>query len=186
MEEYKTFNFIYKFSLLGDFKYRNEYSKIISELSKTGYQYPASIKNKIKSESAKYHFLSSLAFISVIGVTFFTKKVSILNKITLAGIISYFVFYILENKKNKEIVNELGMDDSLIGHECRILIKHFLPNHSKILIINELVDEFKFKRDKIKINEIKIKQNLKEVISKEIIDEANFLKELSERKNKEI
>lgn len=128
------------------------------------------------------HLLNSLAFVSIIGITFFTKKVSLMNKLTIAGCISYLVFLYLENMKNRDVVDEIALDDSLIGQECRILIKFYLPNHSKILIFDELIDEFKSKKDRIKLNEVKVKENIKEIINQELADEQKFLDELSQLK----
>lgn len=53
MEDYKTFNFIYKISFLGDLKYRHYYSKILDELNKTGYNFPITVKNRIKKIQQK-------------------------------------------------------------------------------------------------------------------------------------
>ena len=175
MENFSSFNTFKNNFILAKYYYYKQYKRVIMELKNTG------IPIEYEGLETKALKFKTLAFFSLIGPIIFMYKIKyfgLINKTIISLLVSGMLTYYFSNLKNKEIVEDLIKADNQIGHEARILIKYFIPDHSQLNLINLRLEEF---RDLVRKGETKKnenKNNMQRLISEEEKKDEEFKKKL--------
>lgn len=178
MEEYSNFDNYRKKIFFFNFTNFKAYQKIVEELDKTGLK--LGCENN-QSFILKYKGLAIINVALPIVILYKSKYFGLINKTIFSIIITSILSYGTNKLKNKELVENLINSDSQIGHESRILVKYFIPDHSQINIINYKLDEF---RELVKEGNLKKKDNInnyEEIIKEEEKKDAEFKKKLQSK-----
>lgn len=177
----KSFSFYYNNPFANRIKVFKVKMKLLNELNKTGLVYPAEVRVKFGKLNTINNGILSLSTITLVLFFWKVKIFSFLNKITLGGLFIYIIFTTNNERINNMLINELILSDSHIGHEARVLTKWFIPDHSKIYLIEEKINQFQEKRRKVK-EEVENKRVIIEnIIMKEKDEEEKFIEKMEEK-----
>ncbi len=104
--------------------------------------------------------------------------------ILLVGLVA--CYYIMEIHMKEGILDNLIFSMTHYGQESRIITKYFIPDHKKIVAIQEHINIFRSHIKEKKIEREKTVQLLEDLAGKEKKLDDNFIDELSEELDKDI
>lgn len=180
-----SFKFYYNNILYSKFRNSKTYCAILSEVNKLGLPYPKEINKQLSKENFKMKSLTSLCMLSCAVFLYKVKSITLINKITLAGFFYFGVYLYFTQNFQEKLLDLLLFSDTVLGQETRIVTKWFMPDHSKSIILDELISQFK---EKVKNSKVEIeakKKTIQNVIKKEGEEDESFILKLKEKLDKE-
>lgn len=176
-----SFYFYYNNPLYYKYKENKITKQIISEINKIGLPIPEDVENKLAKTKLNKKVLLIVTNLSIGLFLYKVKVISLINKLTIAGIFSICVFSSYNISANQEFLDYLIFSDSYIGQEARILTKWFNPDHSKIKAVEGEINEFRNKIDKqAEVVRLK-KEEIMTLVKTEKEEEEKFINELKKK-----
>jgi hypothetical protein len=180
-----SFKFYYNNPLYNKFRNFKSYKNIMNEVNKLGLPYPTDVKNNISKENLRLKMATTVCLISIFGFLYKVKSITLINKLTLSGIFYYGVFFFYNQRCYEKLLDMLLLSDTIIGQETRIITKWFMPEHSKSILLDQLISDFKIKVKSSKEAIENKKKTIKSVVETELEDNESFIRKLKEKIDRE-